>query len=503
MNKKYSLKDLLLPGREELIPINPNNTFGECGYNEGTFKDLSIEKQLKLAKDIVRQAIEINYFPTPGDEMRLSGDCVTTAKIYIEYAHKLKIPGEFRLASVCRNPFDFEGRRSTRHVIVLHKNPGTNLYQIIDPAVMVGYGYGTVSGPAYFNGKKLINTGSEKLCYEDIRELKEEDLTAIGIINYARNLWHVQNTYSPPLGERFLDQVKEIVANRNYMDSWVSELYYIQAMAYLAVGDDLKFKRNIRKSVQLNPLKPKILDHEQAPKDVQKIVASTFRMYQEIARTKSVEWREQARELLTNDNPQNYPKAIELMQWAYREIQGARLINKDIPFISVNHQKVAFYNINPRFLHEHGLTTAWIKPTAYCLDIQSSAKSAITATGEIIWEKQINLTMSNRYGYKPIFATHPHGKANMRYYSGPSLVCLIKATAAEVSAAKRKFRINAEKRLKNKTLSWFDGKSIEWNPWTMNYIHSADSAAESVVHLLMTHPELSLINRWVYPHPNL
>ena len=48
-----------------------------------------------------------------------------------------------------------------------------------------------------------------------------------------------------------------------------------------------------------------------------------------------------------------------------------------------------------------------------------------------------------------------------------------------------------------------DGKSIEWNPYVTNYMHSTNSAAEAVVHLLLGYPHLSLVNRWDYPHPNL
>jgi len=501
MKGESSLKDFLLPGEEYLIPIDPNTSFGDCGYNVGSFRELPTVAKLKIASDIIRQAIKVNYFPTPRDELNLSGDCVTAAKIYTEYASNvLKISGEFSLVSVRKNSSDPKKRRSTRHVIVLYKNSGNGFYYTIDPSAVIDYGCGKVSGPLDFDGIKLQAINGAEIYYDEICKLNKDDLEAISIINNARNLWYVQNTYSITIGKYFIAQVEDLIKSRDYMNSWLSELYYIQAMVNLANGDNSMFGQYLRKAILLNPFQPKVLQINQISKSIINVIKSGLEEYQRIAKAKTKEWIEQARRLFSEDNPQNYPKAIELIQWAFWKLQRAQLINIKAPYIIIDHKQIPFYNINPRFLFDHEIKIAWIKPSAYYLGINSYVEKGIMQNGKIIWDKLINLAIPNNYGYRPLFAMHPHGKLNIRNYFGPTLVCLVR-TSSDLSIIKKQFR---DMNLNNpKKVIWFDGRSINWNPYTMNHLHTSDSSAEGIIHFLAIQPEFMLINRWDYPHPNL
>jgi len=78
--------DILLPNREELVPItNKKNTFYECGFNSD-FDSLSFEKQLQVICDIVRQSIYVSPFPHPEEGIdNLVGNCYTAAYVSKRY----------------------------------------------------------------------------------------------------------------------------------------------------------------------------------------------------------------------------------------------------------------------------------------------------------------------------------------------------------------------------------------------------------------------------------
>lgn len=112
------------------------------------------------------------------------------------------------------------------------------------------------------------------------------------------------------------------------------------------------------------------------------------------------------------------------------------------------------------------------------------------------------------YGETPIYFTHPHAlkPENQRAYTGPSTIMLINADPEDVDLAKKQFRGEWGRIISKKnglSIPWFDGTSLQWNRFITNYIHSADNAAESVIHFTLAYPHLSLVNRWAYPHPNL
>jgi hypothetical protein len=108
----------------------------------------------------------------------------------------------------------------------------------------------------------------------------------------------------------------------------------------------------------------------------------------------------------------------------------------------------------------------------------------------------------------PLALSHPHGERpqNEDCYKGHSTILLLKGKTDEIKSAKKQFRQlwgRYERRSRQKVLIPGTTRCIEWNECLTNYLHSTDSAAESVVHLLLGYPHLSLVTRWDYPHPNL
>jgi len=507
------LKRRLLP--REIPPVGANSTFAESGFTCGTFDGLPLEKKLKVAADIVRQANRINYFPTPRSEAELSGDCFTTAKALREYLLSLGIKGDIKLAAVRRNPYDGDWRVSTRHVVVLHKDE-MGAYRTVDSTAMVGYGYGTVSKAAkWVNGKLAPINNKNELIYKDVAFLTESDELVISQVNYLRYRFYIREECDVDQLLVAIGKVERKMGG-DYMCAWLSELYYILAMAYKSQGDAENFGRAIKRTVFLNPLKPKLLKLEKLPELARKRVEDAMSNFQTTARRQSRVWEEEAQELLSKSSWVDLHRVVQLLQWIFREEKGAGFINEKTPSVKINGVDIAYYNINPRLISDFGLCTAWIKPSARIMGVQSAAREELLRVSKLIWEYGLNPT-ENLGGASliPLLLTHPHAvrEENFRAYAGPMVVMLLQEKRpGTVGKTKEKFRFDWGKIIKmqedrdgvGRTIGYLHpGGEMTWNRFVTNYIHSADSGAEAVVHFLLGYPHLCLLNRWDYPHPDL
>lgn len=503
-NEQISI-ELLLPRKEVLKPNGPNSAFAEAPFQSGEFAEQELQTQLLVAKEIVRQAIQIDYFPDATTEANLAGDCFTSAKYLVEYLEKLGVSGKTHLVSVRRNPFNGEKHKSTRHVVVLHEHNG--IFRTVDPTAMVGYGYGSVGCECTFKDGVLVGLGEEQPIYEHIELLTDKDKEAIEKINKLRREYYTTGKVDIE-GADLLRREVEASVGGDYMSSWVSEIYYVLAMTYLSQGEVGKYQEFSARVVDLDPFKPKVAEISETQETTKEKVRIAMEAYTHEVLEITRKWQEDVKKIWSEGNQAKYHEALEKMQWIFRELKSIGHISDPIPTFNLNSKLVAVYNLNPRALHEAHLTAAWIKPNSSRMGVWATAHEAIRRVGPIVAEYEFNPGIPGDYGEIPIYFTHPHAlkPENRKAYTGPSTIMLINADPEEVDLAKKKFRAEWGRIISQKnglSIPWFDGTSLRWNRFVTNYIHSTDNAAESVVHFTLAYPHLSLVNRWNYPHPNL
>jgi len=489
--------ELLLPRKETLKPNGPNSTFAEAPFQSGEFAEQELQTKLLVANEIIRQAIQIDYFPDSAAEANLAGDCFTSAKYLAEYLEKLGVSGKTYLVSVRRNPFNGEQRKSTRHVVVLHELNG--VFRTVDPTAMVGYGYGSVSCECTFKDGVLTSLGEEHPIYEHVELLTNKDKETIEKINRLRREYYTNGKVDIEMSDQLRREVEASVWG-DYMSSWVSEIYYVLAMTCLSQGEVGKYQELSAKVVDLDPFKPKVAEVPETQEVTKEKVRVAMEAYTNEVLEITRKWQKDVRKIWSEGDQTKYHDALEKMQWIFRELKSVGHISDPIPTFNLNNKLVAVYNLNPRALHEAHLTAAWIKPNSNRMGVWAAAHEAIRQVGPIVAEYEFNSGISGDYGETPIYFTHPHAlkPENRRAYTGLSTIMLINADPEEVDLAKKKFRDEWGRIISQKSglsIPWFDGTSLRWNRFVTNYIHSADNAAESVVHFTLAYPHLSLVNR--------
>lgn len=502
---EQALIELLLPSREKLKPCGPNSAFAEAPFRSGEFTEQELRTQLLVAKEIVRQAIQIDYFPDSATEARLAGDCFTSAKYLAEYLEKLGIPGKTHLVSVRRNPFNGEQRRNTRHVVVLHELNG--VFRTVDPTAMVGYGYGSVGCESAFENGVLTSLGEEKPIYERVELLTEDDRRAIEKINSLRREYYTTGKVDIEKSDLLRCEVEASIGG-DYMSSWVSEIYYVMAMTCLSQGEVDKYQELSAKVVELDPFKPKVAEVPETQDVTKEKVRVAMEAYTHEVLEITRKWQEEVRKIWSEKDQMKYHEALIKIQWIFRELKSVGRISDPIPTFNLNNKSVAVYNLNPRAIREARLTAVWIKPNSSRMGVWAAAHEAIRQVGRIVAEYEFNPGIPGDYGEIPIYFSHPHAlrSENRKAYTGPSTIMLINADPEEIDLAKKKFRSEWGGIISQKSgssIPWFDGTNLQWNRLVTNYIHSANNAAESVIHFTLACPHLSLVNRWAYPHPNL
>ncbi|MEK7526516.1 MAG: hypothetical protein AAB546_03495, partial [Patescibacteria group bacterium] len=299
-----------------------------------------------------------------------------------------------------------------------------------------------------------------------------------------------------------IEMVKPLVEKHVYLASWMSELYFMLASETYKQNKGSDFQAALKDMVSLNPTRPKVLLRfkEDVPSAIASQINDSAVALQNNLREFTRNWYEKSYVFFSTQNPSDYPLAIRYLQWAVEGEIKMGLANYEAPSFETPAGVLPAFALTPRVLQ--GIETIWIKPSAYYLGIEDKARKVIKDNGRIVWESSSNLSEQTKHGYLPIILSHSQGKRNIQGFWGESSIFLVHGSREAIARAKYAFR-EKYKISKGTVIKWFDGEHVLWNSSTMNHLHSTDSGAETLLHLLLQYPEYCLINRWSYPHPNL
>lgn len=211
-------------------------------------------------------------------------------------------------------------------------------------------------------------------------------------------------------------------------------------------------------------------------------------------------WYDELKELIDSDI--NYKRQIELAQNINQQLISRKQSIQH--YLLLNDERIPFSSITPRFLMERKLNVVMIKASAYKLGVSATIRKNFLKHGNgVIGEYIANLGSQSKYGIKTMRIFHPHGYKYERSMCGKTDVFLIHETAVNLSHKKRKIRQSLGKNCFNKSVIWFDGKPIFWDPIVTNLVHSTDTPSEASMHYLASYPEEQLMTRFMYPNIKL
>ena len=145
-----------------------------------------------------------------------------------------------------------------------------------------------------------------------------------------------------------------------------------------------------------------------------------------------------------------------------------------------------------------------IKPSAYLVGMQNTIREAFLDRGNgAIGECFVNIGTDSELCLHRMRLFHPHGYKYERSMNGPNRIFLIKEKADSVLQKKRRLRTTLVRNMHNKTVKWFDGEPILWDPIVTNLVHSTDNPSETSLHFVSLYPEHQLMNRFMYPNLKL
>lgn len=435
----------LLPNLNSLNPIIGDwKTFSDCTYNTN-WNEMTFEKKLQLANDIIRQTMLYEEYPNPISEIEeLVGDSYTSALISLKYLQENNLGNNFRLALARKRIYERESAVST-HIILLVDDEFNNTYYF-DATPSIGYGNGQV-----------INLYKQNY-YEEIIEL---DNHLIEIINKLR------------------------VYNYKFKSN------------ILTMEELVKFKKMLKEIQDLTTLKgfliksKKLLDNTKTGSQLDK---SIWKCNVDL-------WKRELNELILSDT--DYKRQLELSQ-----IITAEMIKLDpslMVYVNIDGVKYPITYLTPRFFYEKNLNMVLIKPSSYKLGIQATVREKFLekgngATGEFM----VNMgQQSNLFGLKRMHIFHPHGHKYERSMNGPNNIFLIHKSPYETAKIKKEIRNNYGNYVKNHEVIWYDGKDILWDPIITNLVHSTDNASEASLHYSSFVPEFQVMTRFMYPNPIL
>ncbi len=459
--------DILLPGRDELIPIlDDKNTFYECGFNKG-FDLLPFEKQLQIICDLVRQTIYVSPFPHPEDGINnLVGNCYTAAYVSKKYLEKLCIGKNIKIVFGRARIFEPEDN-TTIHLLNLVEDENGIVYQF-DATPFVGDGMGKV--------QKLSNP-----LYLEYVEVNEE------IEFFLKNF--IQLVYDDHNGLLTIDKIN----------------YYLKK-----INDSLKY--NILNGYCTKCLKilSKYLTGYEKNKAL--LLASQLKKYSklnkegylrriEIINKEIIKWEEELFDLEASDK--DIKRQLEL---ASNIIQEKKMYDSSFEkYSNIGNENFRLSFLNPRFFMEMGLNTIMIKPSAYFIGKNQIIKDEMLSNNKMSYG-EYNLDLSKpteQTGIKPMLFSHPLGEKYIRSMMGNSTILLVNDEAENLNMKKRKLRQELCSDMWNKKIKWIDNKDILWDPVVTNLIHSADNYSETALHYLIGYPEHQSMTRFMYPNKKL
>lgn len=472
----------LLPKNYDLEPIeDENGTFSDCYFND-KFEDLSFESKLRVVCDLIRQSSLPEYYADPSTDVEeLTGDCFTMSKATIQYLKYLNVGSKYEYVMVNRRPFDPIDKQYAKHAIVIVSDENGERWQV-DSSTWMAYGFGTVS-----------KEGTDEQIILDYETITDNDSLIIDKIKEMRFRIHRGDILSGDEISDYLNFISE--AETGHLIGFAGEAYASLA----SYTGDLTMKTFYAdKAIKLDPFRggnESLIQYATSPElfyEARKLLADSVIKQCNI-------WQSELDELV--ERGCDLERQLLLSQWIVNEKQFNGLVPPEK--ININGRNYPLTSITPRLLMELGLNTVIIKPSAYYLGVDSTVREAIRKKG-IAAKYDMDPTLPTRLsGITPLLFSHSLGDRYHRACSGRNTVLLVSDDAEDLHEIKATLRKSLGRYILNRSVIWSDGQPIDWHPYYMNYIHTTDNPPEAAMHLLMGFPELSVMNRWMYPSPTL
>lgn len=458
--------DILLPNKEELIPImDEKNTFYECGFNKD-FDLLSFEKQLQIICDLVKQTIYASPFPHPVEGINnLVGNCYTAAYVSKKYLEKLKIVKNVKIVFGRARIFEPEDD-TTIHLLNLVEDENGTVYQF-DATPFVGYCMGKVrkiSKPIY---QEYVEVDSEleffvKMFIEIIYN-EHNGLLTTKKINYYLKIIDMASNYDILRG--YCAKCLKILSK--YLTGYEKENVLLLAS-------------QLKKYSKLNK--------------------EEYRKRIDVINKEIYKWEEELFDLKLSNS--NIKRQLEL---ASNIIQEKKMFDPSFErYANISGVQFRLSFINPRVLRELLLNTIMIKPSAYFVKKDKIIREEMLFNNLYYGEYNIDLSkVTEQTGIKPMLFSHPLGEEYIRSMMGNSTILLVNDAADNLNKKKRKLRNELCNDMWNKQIKWIDNENILWHPFVTNLIHSADDYSESALHYLIGYPEHQAMTRFMYPNKKL
>lgn len=461
-----------LPTKEELQPItNKYSTFYACGFNVD-FDKLSFKKQLEVANDLIRQTMISDEKPELSNEIdSLIGNCHTAALATIDYLKYLNVGFNHRLVLCRGRPYDPIDIVS-RHTAVLVDDEGGNTY-FVDSTPYVGYMFG-----------KVVNC-SERRVYRDFFVLDGEKFD---LFTQMREIIHKGSINALKMGD-FYKYKKCLSKSMKYpfFNGHISQcLYYLSQTIC-----DEKFKQfMLKKSIELDPYE------SLAGRGIKESFKRKYMICSQIE-----DWQTKLR-LLQEQSSQDFNQEFDYARYIFQEkkLQDDSMETR-VKINNYNANRIS--NLTPRMFLENGLNVVMLKPSAFKANVvEQIKKEIINDENEILFRYYANLGKAkNITGIHPMYYSHPVGLAFERAMYGPSEIMLVNHFAKDLYNRKKHLRSILAQECHNKTIKWYDGKDIVWEPDMLNLVHTTDDPCEACLHFNISQPEQQLMTRFMYPNP--
>lgn len=436
--------NIILPRKSELIPVtNSTNTFADC-HLTCDFEFVTFQQKLQVMNDIIRQSVLVSSIPNPKNEVdTLTGDSITASLAMIEYMKEFRIGKNYRLALARKRSFDTENMFEMRFIVLVDDEDDTT-YQV-DCSMFVGYKCGKV---------ELL----KKPFYEHYDVIDSEILETLMFFRNAIYTSSMGTDYTPIEFFQIIDRMEAYEVLNDYYSFF-----------------DIK---------TCNFHNPNISDTEKN-KQIQ-LLNSQIKI-----------WTEELNDLVSSDT--QYERQIELAQTITSERK--RIMSVAEPNLEYDNRTIPYSQLTPRFFYENGLTLVMIKPSAYCLGVQSTISEKFLHHGNGAFGcYSYNMGNMSECGLYLMRMFHPHGYKYERSMYGPSKTFLVHEKAKNVLEKKRELRKTLGINMHHRNVKWFDGGIIEWNPIITNLVHSTDDPSETCLHYVSPYPEYQMMTRFMYPN---
>lgn len=459
--------DILLPNKEELIPItDKNNTFYECGFNK-EFNLLSFEKQLQIICDLVRQTIYVSPFPHPEEGINnLVGNCYTAAYVSKKYLEKLGIGKNIKIVFGRARIFEPEDN-TTIHLLNLIEDEKGIVYQF-DATPFVGYCMGKV--------QKL-----SKPTYQEYVEVNEE--LEFFVKMFIELIYNDHNSLLDPQKINYYLKMIDEASTHDVLKGYCTKC--LKILSKHLTGYE----------------KEKALLLASQLKKYSKLNKEGYQKRIEIINKEIHKWEEELFDLKSSNS--NIKRQLEL---ASNIIQEKKMFDPSFErYADIAGEQYRLSFINPRVLKELSLNTIMIKPSASFIGKDKMIRETMLFDDKKYYgEYNIDLSKpTEQTGVKPMLFSHPLGEEYIRSMMGNSTILLVNDTANNLNNKKRKLRNELCNDMWNKQIKWIDNEDILWDPFVTNLIHSADNYSESALHYLIGYPEHQAMTRFMYPNKKL